>query len=99
MERMLLKCPESRSISNGVQFGGKNSCLIPTQLFYVLFPLIPLDPYLFVARRGLLEHLQIPRVFHDKIRISFVGLRSLQLVIFPEILVLLRFLVENFNRL
>ena len=77
----------------------KNPCLVPAQLFYVLFPLIPLAPHLPVALRGLLKYLQIPRVFHNQIGISLVGLRSLQLAFFPEILVLFRFLVENSNRL
>lgn len=77
----------------------KNPYLVPTQLFYVLFPFIPLVPHMPVTLRGLLKYLQIPRMFHNQIRVSLVGLRSLQLAVFPEILVLFRFIVEDSNRL
>ena len=77
----------------------KHHHLVPTQLFYVFFPFIPLIPYFSVTPRGLLKHLQIPRVFHNQVGISFVGQRPFQLVVFPKILVLFRFVVENSNRL
>lgn len=80
-------------------FSAKLHHLVPTQLFYVFFPFIPLVPDFSVTPRGLLKHLQIPRVFHNQIRVSFMGQRSFQLVVFPEILVLFRFFVENSNRL
>jgi len=102
MERRPLKYPENRSVNastTGFCSTRKEIDLVPTQLLNVLFPLIPLFPYLLIAPSGLFEHLQKPRMFNDQIRIGLVGLRSRQLVVFPKTLVLFRFFVKNSDRL